>query len=127
MPFADDWEGVRSVARQLERGEAVDVTDAVRALLVRVAPTVGVSEPDATAALAASATTLAMLVEASRRIREGSRRLMRAQSEESKLKMAGDTTGIRQLYEDLLAVEVVPLYREQAQIGSDYADAPLGE
>ncbi|QQR43724.1 DUF2379 family protein [Myxococcus xanthus] len=53
--------------------------------------------------------------EVRRRIREGSQRLMRAISESNRLVEAGDSTGARKCLEDVLAVEVVPLYRQHAE------------
>lgn len=40
---------------------------------------------------------------------------MRAISESNRLVEAGDSTGARKCLEDVLAVEVVPLYRQHAE------------
>ena len=50
------------------------------------------------------------------RIRDGSNRLADALHQAYRLRDKGDLEGARRLMEDLLKVEVVPLYREQAEI-----------
>ncbi|MFY0583831.1 DUSAM domain-containing protein [Cystobacter fuscus] len=59
-----------------------------------------------------------------RRIFEGSRRLSRALVDSARRKKAGDVDGARAVLEGVLAVEVVPLYREQAETALSYVDDP---
>lgn len=47
---------------------------------------------------------------------------MAAESEARRLRKAGDEAGARKALEDLLAVEVVPFYREQVALGLDDLD-----
>jgi DUSAM domain-containing protein len=59
-----------------------------------------------------------------RRIFEGSRRLSRALVDSARRKKAADVAGARAVLEAVLAVEVVPLYREQAEIALAHVDDP---
>lgn len=112
-----DWDDLRALAQQvLERGAALELTDATRALLLRTAQQVAISEADAGAALHSPSTATALLGEIRRRIREGSNRLSDALHRAYRLRDRGDFQGARRLMEDLLQIEVVPLYREQAEI-----------
>ncbi|NOJ81900.1 DUSAM domain-containing protein [Myxococcus xanthus] len=116
MAESIDWDPVRELARRVEAGEALSLTAEVRALLLRSAREVGISDAEAHAAVAGVATATALLHETRRRIRDGSQRLMRALTGARRLRDAGDAAGARALLEDVLAVEQVPLYREQAEL-----------
>ncbi|CAM4495990.1 DUSAM domain-containing protein [Corallococcus exiguus] len=111
-----NWDEVRALAARVEAGEALALTADVRELLLRTAREVAIPEPDAQAAVQDAATATALLREARSRIREGSMRLARTRMLAGDLAKAGDKAGARKLLEDLLAVEVVPLYREQAEL-----------
>lgn len=110
-----DWEEIRGLAEQLERGQALELNEAVRALLQRVTRQVALSETDAEQGLRSPSDAEALLAKISRRIRAGSRRLSRAIVDASRRQESGDVQGARALFESVLAVEVVPLYREIAQ------------
>ncbi len=112
-----DWDPIRALAqRVLERGEALELTEDIRILLRQSAQEVAISLADADTALddVSSATTL--LREIRTRIREGSNRLSDALQRAYRLREAGDIEGARKQLEDVLTVEVVPLYREEAEI-----------
>ncbi|RKG97954.1 DUSAM domain-containing protein [Corallococcus sp. CA047B] len=111
-----DWEEVRALAARVEAGEALELTPSVRGLLLRTAQQVAMPESDARAALQDVATATSLLREIRARIRNSSMRLMKARSEVRRLRQAGDTAGAREVMEDLLAVEEVPLYRELVEI-----------
>lgn len=112
-----DWDELRALAQQvLERGASLELTEATRALLRRTAQQVAISQADAEAALRSHSTATTLLGEIRRRIRDGSNRLSDALHHAYRLRDRGDLEGARRLMEDLLAVEVVPLYREQAEI-----------
>lgn len=111
-----NWDEVRALAARVEAGEALALTPDVRELLLRTARQVAIPEPDAQAAVQDVAAATTLLREARSRIREGSMRLARARMQAGDLAKAGDRAGARKLLEDLLAVEVVPLYREQAEL-----------
>ncbi|NVJ04664.1 DUSAM domain-containing protein [Myxococcus sp. AM001] len=111
-----DWDPIRALARRvLREGEPFALTADVRDLLKRTAPEVGISDTDAARALMTEAGALELLRESARRIREGSSRLVDALHRMYKHKQAGDFDSARQEMRDVLAVEVVPLYRETAQ------------
>ena len=112
-----DWDELRALAQQvLERGAVLELTDASRALLIRTAQQVAIRQTDAEASLRSLSTATALLGEIRRRIRDGSNRLSDALHRAYRLRDRGDVEGARRLMEDLLEIEVVPLYREQAEI-----------
>ncbi|NOK07464.1 DUSAM domain-containing protein [Corallococcus exercitus] len=117
-----DWDPVRELASRVEAGEALVLTPAVRELLLRTARQVGIPESDAQAAVQDGATATALLREARGRIREGSIRLNITEMRARDLVRAGDKAGARNLLEELLAVEVVLLYREQLELALEDLD-----
>ena len=121
-----DWDPIRALARRvLREGERFALTADVRDLLKRTAPEVGISDTDAERSLMTEAGALELLRESARRIREGSSRLVNALHRMYKHKAAGDFDSARQEMRGVLAVEVVPLYRETAQGQlEDLEDAP---
>ncbi|RKH14064.1 DUF2379 domain-containing protein [Corallococcus sp. CA053C] len=124
MDERPDWEPVRALERRVLRGGArLELTDDVRALLLRTAEEVAIRDADA--ALSTEAGALALLREAVRRISDGSNRLTEALHWMYRHQDAGNYDGARKLMRDLLTVEVVPLYREIAQDQlDDMADKP---
>lgn len=111
-----NWDPIRDLAqRVLERSETLELSEDTRALLLKSAREVAISEQDAEDALRTLPTATTLLREIRHRIGEGSRRLSRTRSRAYELRDAGDLDGARQLMRDALAVEVVPLYREQAE------------
>jgi DUSAM domain-containing protein len=124
MSEPHDWDRVLGLYAKLERNEAIELDSDVRALCRRVARDVAVSHDDAERALLTPSGAETLVREMRRRIFEGSRRLSRALVDSAHRKKAGDVTGARTVLESVLSVEVVPLYREQAQIALDYVDDP---
>ncbi len=116
MVEAQDWDRVIELGQRLQRDEALELTDEVRQLLRRMAGDLAVSDAEAQGALSAPATATALVREFNRRIREGSRRLSRTLADANRRKEAGDIEGARAVLESVLAVEVVPLYREQVEV-----------
>jgi DUSAM domain-containing protein len=117
MPAKVDWHPIRMLAQRVcERGEPLELTDEVRALLQCSAREVAISSEDAEEALRNPSTATALLQEVRRRITDGSRRLNRARHKAYQLRDAGDLEGARKLMEEVLIAEVVPFYREQAEI-----------
>ncbi len=119
-----DWDRVLALYARLERNEAIELDADVRDLSRRVARDVAISDADAERALLTTAGAETLVREMRRRIFEGSRRLSRALVDSSRRKKAGDVVGARAVLESVLSVEVVPLYREQAQVALDYVDDP---
>jgi DUSAM domain-containing protein len=112
-----DWDPIRALAhRVLECGEELDLTEETRTLLRRSAQEVAISLADAEDALRSISNATILLREIRGRIREGSNRLSDALHRAYRLRDAGDIQGARKQLEDVLAVEVVPLYREEAEI-----------
>lgn len=101
--------------RVLEDGEPLVLSDEVRALLQRSAEQVALSPGDADEALRSVPTATTLLQEISRRFKEGSKRLFEAQIKASDLRDAGDLDGACREMEDVLSVEIVPLYRQRAE------------
>ena len=121
-----DWDPIRALARRVSReGAPLVLDDEVRALLQLTAQEVGISDADAAHALTTEAGALDLLNESSRRITDGSNRLMDALHRMYRHQKAGDFDNARQEMRDVLAVEVVPRYRETAQGQlEDMADEP---
>lgn len=109
-----DWEPFRELAqRALRNGAYLDLTDDERALLLRTAREVAIS--DAAAVVVTGAGARELVAECSRRIKEGSWRLMRALHRMYRHQERGDYDSARQEMRDVLSVEVVPYYRELAR------------
>ncbi|MGZ3461277.1 MAG: DUSAM domain-containing protein, partial [Archangium sp.] len=111
-----NWNPIRDLAQRVfERGESLELTEGTRALLLRTAQEVGISQKDAEEALRNESTASTLLGESMRRINDGSDRLSDAQLRMYDLRDNGDLEGACQQMRDVLAAEVVPFYREQAE------------
>ncbi|ATB49869.1 DUSAM domain-containing protein [Corallococcus macrosporus] len=126
MPEHDSWNKIWELNHRVaDLGEPLDLSDETRALLRETASEVAIASEEAARALqgdGSAATSL--LKEVAKRIRVGSRRLSRAIAEANKFQEEGDLDAARAPLLDLLAVEVVPYYRELAQIHLDALDEP---
>ncbi|WNG40220.1 DUF2379 domain-containing protein [Archangium violaceum] len=112
-----DWDPIRALAKRvLDQGEALELTDDTRALLLRSAHEVAINSEDAESALGSLPTATTLLQEIRRRISDGSRRLSRARNRAYELRDAGELDGAQQQMRDALALEVVPFYRKQAEL-----------
>jgi DUSAM domain-containing protein len=111
-----DWNRLVELHDRLQRGEHVTLdSDEVLSLVRRVAQDVVIRTEVTDQELRDPTRAANLIREIRQRIREGSRRLGRALLEAYRLQEAGDLKGARKVLEDLLAVEVVPLYRNTAQ------------
>ncbi|WP_073564925.1 DUF2379 family protein [Archangium sp. Cb G35] len=119
-----DWDRVLGLYARLERNEAIEFDADTLDLCRRVARDVAISSDNQESALLSHAGAETLVREMRRRIFEGSRRLSRALVDSARRKKAGDIAGARKVLEDVLAVEVVPLYQEQAKTALDYVDDP---
>ncbi len=108
----DGWVLCRDV---LENGAPLELNDEMRTILSRTAQQVAISQQDAEDALRSHSTAMTLLREIHRRIGEGSNRLDEARDRVNELQQQGDFDGAQQVMRDVLAVEVVPFYREQAE------------
>ncbi|WP_164001576.1 DUSAM domain-containing protein [Pyxidicoccus caerfyrddinensis] len=126
MSYAIDWDPIRALARRvLREGAPLVLTDEVRSLLMRTAREVAISDDDAARALTTEAGALELLRATSARITDGSNRLVDALYRMKRHRLVGDYDSARQEMRDVLAVEVVPFYRERAQDAlDDLADDP---
>ena len=116
MSDALNWDEVRQLAsRVIEGDEPLVLTDEVRDILRRTAPQVSIGTEEAEQALRTVPDATELLREIARRIREGSHRLSRALSRMYRLRDAGDLDGARQQMREVLAVELVPHYRDIAE------------
>ena len=116
MSDALNWDEVRQLAsRVIEGGEPLVLTDEVRGILRRTAPQVAISTEETERGLSTVPNATELLREIARRIRDGSHRLSRALSRMYRLRDAGDLDGARQQMRDVLAVEIVPHYRDIAE------------
>lgn len=119
-----DWQQVRMLDDRVQRGEPLELTADVRALLRRTAPTVAISDAEAERALAPTGNAIALLQLIRRRADEGTHRFMRALDAMYRLLKKGDIEGARQQMQDVLAVEVVPHLREMAESELAKLDEP---
>jgi DUSAM domain-containing protein len=117
MTEETDWDEVRELSRDvLENGAPLVLTGETRALLSRTAQQVAINQQDAEDALRSIPAATTLLREIRRRIHDGSWRLTDARNRAGELRDAGDLDGAQQQMRDVLAVEVVPFYREQAEM-----------
>ncbi|MGE6757875.1 DUSAM domain-containing protein [Corallococcus interemptor] len=123
MPDPKAWDEIWELNRSVsELGQPLTLTASVCALLRSTASDVAIPAEEAERALQAEASAAALLAQIAQRIREGSRRLSRALNTSYQRQQTGDTEGARQPMLDVLAVEVVPHYREIAQTQLDALD-----
>jgi DUSAM domain-containing protein len=99
----------------LENQEPLVLTEDVRALLRRTGSQVALGADEVEQALGDVPGATGLLSEISHRIAEGSARLGPALRGMYRLRDAGDLNGARRQLEQVLEVEVVPLYREIAE------------
>ncbi|AEI64254.1 hypothetical protein LILAB_11725 [Corallococcus macrosporus] len=91
-------------------------------MLRDTAAEVAIAPEEAASALHGDVSAAALLKEIAKRIRVGSRRLSRAIAEAMKHEEAGDLEAARVPLLELLDVEIVPFYRELAQVQLDALD-----
>lgn len=116
MSEKTDWHPLRVLAqRVLENNEPLVVTEEVRALLRQTGSQVALGADEVEQALSDVPLATGLLREIARRIAEGSDRLGPALRRMYRLRDAGDIVGARRQMEEVLAVEVVPLYRKMAE------------
>lgn len=110
-----DWNAIWELNQRVQRGETLELTEEVRELLHRTGPTVALSRDEIEASLGSTESTTALIRKTDARAHEGSRRLSAALNRMYRLRDAGDVEGARQQMRDVLAVEVVPHYRDIAE------------
>jgi DUSAM domain-containing protein len=110
-----DWNQVWELNQRVQRGETLELTEEVRELLRRTGPTVALGSAEIEAALASAESTPTLIQRIDARVHDGSRRLSAALNRMYRLRDSGDLEGARQQMRDVLAVEVVPHYRDIAE------------
>jgi DUSAM domain-containing protein len=120
----NDWYPIRMLDNRVQQGEPLELTPEVCDLLRRTAPTVAISAATAETELASVKTATTLLHEMRRRITEGSNRLMDALHRMYRMEEKGDLEAARQQMRDVLAVEVVPHYRDIAEGQLERLDDP---
>jgi len=111
--------------RRLQQGHTLELTDDLRALLRRTAPTAAFSEAETEEALKSPQGAAALMGGILSRFREGKQRITHALYRMTILRDAGDLEGARQQMRDVLAVEVVPQYRQMAEENLAGLDRPF--
>jgi len=115
MSEKTDWNFLRDLAqRVLKDGEPLVLTKNVRALLRRTGEQVALDAEEVEQALSDVPRATRLLRKIARRISVGTRRLTPALLRMYRLIEKGDIEGARNQMEKVLAVEVVPLYRNIA-------------
>jgi DUSAM domain-containing protein len=115
MSEKNDWQPLRELARRiLDNNEALVLTEDVRALLRRTGAQVALGAEEVEQALSDVSRATGLLREIARRISEGTQRLTPALLRMYRLRDAGDIEGACRQMEEVLDVEVVPLYRDIA-------------
>jgi DUSAM domain-containing protein len=110
-----DWSQVWELNQRAKRGEALELTKEVRELLRRTGSTVALSSAEIEAALESTKSATALIQTIDARVHDGSRRLSAALNRMYRLRDSGDLEGARQQMRDVLAVEIVPHYRDIAE------------
>jgi DUSAM domain-containing protein len=126
-PDLHDREQLAALSHRLQQGYGLELTDDLRALLRRTALTAAVSETETEETLKSPEGAEALMRMVLSRFRDGERRILRAMYRMTSLRDAGDVEGARQQMRDVLAVEVVPLYREMAEEQLRGLDSPPPE
>lgn len=109
---------------RLDQGKPLNLTLGMRALLRHAASEVAISQAETNEALANLKSAGALLRKIVERRQKGANRLKRALVRMMILRDAGDLEGARQQLRDLLAVEVVPVYRRAAEENLAGLDEP---
>jgi len=107
----EDWERLRELELQLQRGKPLELADTVRELLKRTALQVAFTLDDAEKSLRSPEEAATLVMRIRRRIREGSERVGQAMLDAATLSVEGNTRRARRALEAALAEEVVPYYR----------------
>jgi DUSAM domain-containing protein len=113
-PEEGDWDRLYGLEQQVKQDGGLHPDEACREFLVRVAPTVGFTRDEAAAAIATAEGISRFVLEARRRIRDGSHRLSRALDREAELLEQGRLDEARLVFEAIMQDDPVPFYRELA-------------
>ncbi|SEU34004.1 DUSAM domain-containing protein [Stigmatella erecta] len=118
------WSQVRALALRVQQGKPLELREDLRGFLRQTAPSVAISEAEAEEALKTVESTAALLAQMVKRMEDGKQRISRALYQMIRCQEEGDLDGARQQMRDVLAVEVVPLYRRAAEENLASLDEP---
>jgi DUSAM domain-containing protein len=118
------WGQVRALALRAQQGKSLELRDDVRGFLRQTGPSVALSEADVEEALQTVESTVVLLGRMVKRMDDGKQRLSQALYQMIRCQEAGDLAGARQRMREVLAVEVVPLYRRAAEENLANLDEP---
>jgi DUSAM domain-containing protein len=111
LPKPDfSWDRLARMEESLAGGAPLVMSDELREFLRRIGLGVALGGEEVEALLQDEHGFRRLITEARRRIREGSRRLMRAIPLAAKLAAAGEVDRARAVFLEILQIEVVPLY-----------------
>ncbi|RKG73580.1 DUSAM domain-containing protein [Corallococcus terminator] len=110
-----DWHQLRMLDNRAQQEGTVALDEPLRGLLRRSGPSLAMTTAEIEAGLRTPEGATALLHRMRQRITEGSRRIGDALHRMYRLRDEGDLDGARQQMRDVLAVEVVPYYRELAE------------
>jgi DUSAM domain-containing protein len=114
-PALPDRPQLVALAHRIQQGHVLEFSDELHALLRRTAPTAAISEAETEEALKSPEGAEALMRMILSRFQQGERRILGSLYRMTSLRDAGDLEGARQQMRDVLAVEVVPLYRQMAE------------
>jgi DUSAM domain-containing protein len=126
-PDLHDRQQLAVIAQRLQQGHALELTDDLLDLLRRTAPTAAISEAETKESLKSPEGAEAIMGMTLSRFRESERRFLDAMYRMTSLRDSGDVEGARQQMRDVLAVEIVPQYRQMAEEQLRGLDSPLSE
>jgi len=109
------WGQVRALALRVQQGRPLELGDDLRDFLRQTSPSVAISKAEAEEALKTVEGTGPLLALMVKRMEDGKQRISEALYRMIRCQEAGDLEGARQQMRDVLAVEVVPLYRRAAE------------
>lgn len=126
-PSLNDWDQVRVLVHRIQQGRPLVPGEPLREFLQHTAPTVAISDAEAASALTSVEAAEALLKTMLERIRDGEHRITQALYQMMSKRDAGDLAGARKALEAVLAVEVVPRYRQMAEENLAGLAEPLPE
>ena len=123
-PDLDDRQQLAALALRVQQRHALELTDDLRDLLRRTAPTAAISEAETEEALKSPEGAENIMGMVLSRFQDGERRFLDSMYRMTSLRDSGDVEGARQQMRDVLAVEIVPQYRRMAEEQLRGLDSP---
>lgn len=114
-PDLHDRQQLAALSLRVQQGHALELTDDLRDLLRRTAPTAAISETETEESLKSPDGAEALIGMVLSRFRESERRFLTSMYRMTSLRDSGDIEGARQQMRDVLSVEIVPQYRQMAE------------